>query len=825
MPKPVVTKNKTAVRWLVVAFLAVTSSAHAQTTADSVLRGMPRFKLGYSGLSASGGARAGAFLGDIGSRAALIGEETGAIDVWIWPDQLVSELRLVFKTPAQPDAIEASTVATTASARPEAATVVYEHPVFTVRQHLFVPLDEPGALILLEVESRQPLEIQVRMRADFHLTWVADQRRFLVARDKTEPFHALIGSPFATSGASRASAGTSPAELVLRVEPVTAQTHFIPIIIAAGDSASAVYRRLVSNAPLYWAQKVTHYQRLQDEVLSLETPDKRIDQAFEWSKVNLDQRLSCIDRHCGLSGAASIHSIGMSAVGNFEAVRRTLAWLASQQRDDGSMAGGIAPEDTPLWLRAYFQYWNASGDDDALEQHWPNLVRAFRWAAATDANDDGLMENAAAGAGITGVPAARDSLLTDIHLAGVWVAALEGLQQMARAAKDNRTLKDAAELAARAQRTLEEAFWKDATGIYGSALRHPDETAAAQTPRSDAALTVWPVTPISFGLLDAERSDRMLTALGSSAITADWGARMLSSRDPRYDSLHYSNGVVSPFMTGFAALAHYQQHRAWAAFELVRALARAHFDFAAGRPPELLSGASYRVLAWALPNQLLGSAMFVAPVVRGLIGWEVNAPHHAAALEPHLPADWATLRVSNLPIGADRIEAAIAREAGIYTINLRRLTQGEPISLRIAPALPLGARLERVVVNDADVPVHAEETAHDHHGVAEVQLLRDAQIEFHYTGGLAVIMTPEDVAVGASSPELRVLDFRRDGREYVVVLEGTAGSTHTLHLHAEARVRAAHGSDRFEQSGARVEAQITMPAGEGFVRKTVRVRI
>lgn len=824
MPELPVTKSETAVRWLLAAFLAVAPSAHAQTPADSALRSVPRFKLEYSGLSASGVARAGAFLGDIGRRAALLGEETGAVDVWVWPDRLVAGLRLAFETSGHEEVIEASAVARTASARPEAATVVYEHPAFTVRQHLFVPLDEAGALVLLEVESDQPLEIRVRMQTDFLLTWVPERRRFLIARGIAQPYHALIGSPFATGGASSASPGVAPGELVLRVDPEAARTQYIPIIIAAGDSASATYQRLANHAPMYWTQKVSHYKRLHATLLSLDTPENRIDQAFEWSKVNLDQRLACNpDLHCGLSSAASIQSIGMSAVGDLERVRRTLAGLASQQRADGRIAGEFAPEDTPLWLLAHFQYWNASGDDAALAQHWRSIVRAFRWAAATDANDDGLMENAMATGGAA-IGAMSGGLLVDIHLAGLWVAALDGTQHMARAMKDSRTLTDVRELAARAQRTLEETFWTDSTGIYGFALWPAGDTTAPQATRTDDALTVWPATPVAFGLLDAERSGRMLAEIGSSAITADWGARMLSIRDPRYDSLHYSNGVVSPFMTGFAALAHYQQHRAWAGFELVRAVARAHFDFSSGRPPELLSGASYRALDSPLPRQFLASAMLVVPVVRGLVGWQPDAPHHAAALEPHLPAEWTAMRVSNLRIGADRIEAAISREAGTYTINLRRLTSGGPIALRIAPALPLGARLERAVVNDADAPVQTEETAHDLHGVVEVQLVRDAQIEFHYTGGVEVITPVERVEVGSLSHELRVLDFRRDGREYVAVVEGLAGSTYTLQLRSEARVRSVGGSDSFEQSDERVTIDITMPEGDGFVRKRVRIR-
>src|SRR5688572_30043043 len=55
----------------------------------------------------------------------------------------------------------------------------------------------------------------------------------------------------------------------------------------------------------------------------------------------------------------------------------------------------------------------------------------------------------------------------------------------------------------------------------------------------------------------------------------------------------------------------------------------------------------------------------------GTIGWQADAPHRAAALEPHLPAEWSTMKVENLRVGRDRIAATIAREPGVYSIQLR----------------------------------------------------------------------------------------------------------------------------------------------------------
>jgi hypothetical protein len=181
------------------------------------------------------------------------------------------------------------------------------------------------------------------------------------------------------------------------------------------------------------------------------------------------------------------------------------------------------------------------------------------------------------------------------------------------------------------------------------------------------------------------------------------------------------------------------------------------------------------------------------------------------------------MKIENLRVGRDRIDATFTREPGVYSVHLRR-SAPSGLRLRVAPALPLGARLERVVVDDRDLAVQAEESAHDVHGVAEITLVRDAQIDFHYSGGLEVMTPIEQVEVGDAARELKVLDFRREARDYVLLLEGLAAATYQLHLRSDPRVRAVVGADAFEQTGERVTLRVTMPAGEGFVRKTLRVR-
>ena len=185
----------------------------------------------------------------------------------------------------------------------------------------------------------------------------------------------------------------------------------------------------------------------------------------------------------------------------------------------------------------------------------------------------------------------------------------------------------------------------------------------------------------AFGLLDADQAEAALTFMVDT-VHARW-----------------------PLATGFLALALYEYHREPEAFALLRSLARAEDSSA---------------------------AMFVLPLVRGLIGWDVDAPNRAIAVEPHIPAEWTSVSLTNLRAGMHDVDVSLEREAGVYRIHLSKATN-TPISLRLSPALPLGARVSAVTVNEADAPIQLEETQHDVHVVVDASLRREVTVEIEYT--------------------------------------------------------------------------------------------
>jgi glycogen debranching enzyme len=868
--------------------LAALGLAFGSPEAARAQRGIPRFPLGTSPLALAGPARPGVYLADEGRRAALFGTETGAFEAWVWPVKLVRDLDLAFKIPEYDEPIAAATVARRVEARPEGATIVYSHSTFTVRQHVFVPLDEPGALMLLEVETVRPLEVQVRMHADFdlawpgsfgggYITWVGGEKRFLLSQGGVRLYNAYIGSPFAAGGTSHPAhdAPTVPSQFTLRFDTARVTTDFIPIVIAGGamtrDSATAAYGRLLANAERYWREKVEHYARVRETQLRMRTPVPTLDRALEWAKVNLDQQLVCNpDLGCGLvagfgragpgnyrpgfgwffGGDAAINSLAMDGLGQLALVKQGLEFLAKYQRADGkitheiSQAAGRLPwftdypytffhgDTTPFFILACWEYWRASGDDAFLRALWPQLVKAFRWSASTDGDGDGLMENPLAGAGAIEVGGLGENLLTDIYLASIWTVSLEGVRAMAAALRDSRVQQEASRLFERARARLEGAYWLEGAGIYAFALLGGGEGEGTEREReggqvrTNDALTMWPATAMAFGLLDPVRSGRMLAELGSSRITADWGTRMLAWDHPLYESQHYNNGTVWGFVTGFVALAHYRYHRAWAGYDLIRDVARTSFDFARGRNPELMSGAFYKPLDTAVPQQFFATSMLVSPLVRGLLGWQPDAPAGKATLAPHLPAEWDAFSASNLAVGGSKLSVEVSKVPGAYRLRVRREAGTGPLALRVAPALPLGATVEAATVGGTAVPFTVETSPCDVHAVVEVVLDEEALVEVRHGGGLEVVTPAERLAAGDASGSLRVLDVRQEGDAHVLEVEARAGRAYDLDVRpgAGTSVTAVSGATRVASPEGMVRLRVVFGGeGAGWARRQLRI--
>ncbi len=846
-----------------------------------------KFDIARSPIELHGPARQGIYLGGVGRQAAFFGYETGEFEAWAWPLKLLHGFQLGFKIPDYTEPIPGESVAKRVIVRPELMTVVYSHATFTVRQHMVVPLHEPGLIILLDVDAVRPLEIVASFKADLDLMWPAGiggqyafydsrNRRFILSESRRE-YNAYVGSPYAVGGSTHPAHAVpdAPSVMYIAADAERLTTEFIPIVVAGGimdrDSLAALYSRLLGDAHQYYEQRVEHARKIREDFASLHTPDDQLDLALEWAKVNLDEALACNpDLGCGLvagygpsgrgrrpgfgwffGGDASINIMGILPYGGFDLARAGLSFQARNRREaDGKMPHEITQsakrtredwyrdfpyayyhaDTTPYWIVALWQYWLQTGDVDFVRENRSALRDAYRWVVEHDSDGDAIVDNTAGGLGAVEVGAIGAGLHQDIYLAGVSVESLRAVAELAAAVGDMEVAQDAAARFERATANLEREYYRVDEQVYAFGVLEGGET--------NPALTVWPATAMSFGLLDHTHAQKNLDALASHRILADWGARMLDSDHELYDPLQYNMGTVWGFVTGFASWALFNYDRPHAGYAALFANARSTFQFALGRNPELMSGAFFRTLDTTVPHQFFATSMIPTPLFRGLLGLAADAPRNALELAPRLPADWDSLSVHRYPVGSSQVDISIVRRleadrdgpapapTNVLSAHFTRSGDGPPLTIRFAPELPPGSRVLAAVANGRREPV--QDQAPGERFAVSVALDDSATVAITYEPGIAVVPRRPHPPVGYAIAALRIIDYRYDwaSGEYLLRVEGRGGRDYGIDLISPRGAPTdITGARLRERGGAEYQLRATIEGpADRYTEKTIRFK-
>ena len=805
---------------------------------DLATLSVPRFAIAPSPIELTGPVRPGEYLGVTGPRAAWLGLETGEAELWVHPLKVGNGFRLGFSTSTNGEPIPGSQIARTVHVRPELTTITYSHAAFQVRQHILAPRDTAasGILVLLEVDSPDPMEIVAEFHPVLNYMWPGSlggqyaywdgERRVFVLSESLQESNAVVGSPWATNSVEHPAhqLGDAPRTMVIPVDPERARREFIPIAVAGGtvprDTVFARYAHLIANAEELYRDTRAWADSALATTASVETPDPSLDLALEWAKINLEEQRVCNpDLGCGFvagwglsrngmrpgfgwffGGDAMINTYAMDALGQWELVAEELAFLAKYQRGDGKITHEISQaaahldwfdtypyayyhaDTTPHWMSALYQYWLASGDDDLLRELWPAYRRAWAWCLTAETDGDGIIENTVGGLGAVEVGGLGEALHQDIYLAGVWVAALEGALAMAERMEDSEVLDAAAQIAPVARETLNNAYWREADGHHAFGILAGGGT--------NDNLTVWPATAAAFGLLDDERARRTLARIAGDRVSSDWGAHMLSTESPLYHPLQYNMGTVWPFVTGFASWAQYRYRRPWAGFHLMDAVKQMTFDWSLGRHGELFSGSFYQPLDQTVPHQFFATSMLATPLLRGVFGWEPDAPNGRARLAPQLPPDWPEAAVRGLRVGETTLDVEIVQEwgegGGEQRVVIR--SEGPPLQVDFVPDVPAGASGVRVV-HEGGTGVGDPEAALPRGARTGLPLLafrvtegEATEITVTWEGGLAVAPPRIDLKPGQRSTGLRIIDLESDGDGWLLTIEGTAGHEYDIGL-------------------------------------------
>src|SRR5262245_38635169 len=211
---------------------------------------VPRFERPGSGLELGRPTRPGAFFDVVGRRSAAFGYENHGLEAWVYALKLVDDFRLSFRLEGYPLEIEGSDIASYVTVRPEATTFTYAHAAFTVRQTVFAPLNEPGIVMLLAIDSTLPLTVNVSFRPRLALMWPAglqtgdlgwdEEERLYTITEEMKRFAVVIGSPGAQDVSVmpyQEEPRDVPARFQVAVPMARMGTHYVPIVLTAGMSS------------------------------------------------------------------------------------------------------------------------------------------------------------------------------------------------------------------------------------------------------------------------------------------------------------------------------------------------------------------------------------------------------------------------------------------------------------------------------------------------------------------------------------------------------------------------------------------------------------
>jgi glycogen debranching enzyme len=806
------------------------------------------------------------FLSSVGQRAGLFGNEAGNFEAWVYPLKILRDFHLTFLVDGR--AIPAEALARTLVVRPESSTILYTGDSFAVRETFFVPVHEPGAVIIIEVETAQPLDVQVSFERDFQLEWPAGLGGTYSYWDpKLSAFHfgeeqrkfvAFAGSPTASEVQQEYDTNYSSSQENSFRLGVTGKGKATKVVVIAASvngeaEAESAYRHLTSDYSALLKESADYYRAYLDGTVSVDLPDRELQQSYDWARVSVLQGLATnpflgtglIAGYRTSGGSqrpgfawffgrdALWTSLALDAEGDFANTKVALDFLSKYQRADGkvpheiSQGASFVPwftdypypyasaDATPLYIIAMNDYVVSSGDAAFAREKWDSLWKAYQFLLSTY-DVQGLPQNSGIGHGwVEGGPLLP--IHTELYQSALAAEALRALSSLAHLTGKQDVGKKLGEDFSRQEPLLNKTFWSAENNRFAFAL----DTQNQQVDEPSVLATV----PMWFGLLDEDKAGTMIAELAAPEHEADWGMRIISSRSAKYSADGYHFGSVWPLFTGWASVGEYRYHRALPAFANLKANAQLALDGSLGHVTEVLSGDYYQPLSTSSPQQIWSAAMVVSPLLRGLFGLQTDAGACRVTLEPHVPADWTWFTLDHVRVGSTSLRLAYRKTTGDISLTVTRGGSGG-CTLEFSPAVSPRAQVIGVEMNGRRVPFQIKKSDVDQHIAVQIPVsIGENTLRIRLRNDFGLSLSSALPPLGSTSQGLRVLAESWTPARDVLTLQiaGAQGRQYELGIWNPAQVASVEGAEllRPNSESARIKVAIPENASEPYPRERI----
>ena len=818
-------RTRASLLLLIAAMVALSTSAPAQSKDN-----LSRFAWSTDSV---GSAR---FISAHGHRAAVLGYSQDGLEFWVYPFQIVSSYKVSFHPQGSATAIDGQNLLRRIIYGPEAVTRIYAGPDFIVREHIFVPIDEPGAIIRYEVESRQPIDIDIHFVPVLNLMWpggIGGQGTFWRAADsayvlaeETRRFSGSIGSPDIvahdeTPNQNRQLTRDGGLAFTIRA----GGDHPARVFITGGpqQTASAIAKQFQQSETSLEKVAADHYTALLNNMLQIETPDEAVNRALAWSEIALDQAWVCNPNlGCGLAAGYGPSRIArrpqydwffagdgmvdlpvMLAAGQYTRGREELEFILKYQDQKTGMiwhelsqsAGWIDWNRYPYmfvhveltfdFLSAVEQYFSVTGDRDFLVAHWPAIQSAYNYCRSLVGRNDGLPHIPPDKEGSR----EQEALSEELALSANWVSASQTFAELANSTGHTAEAAEASAASRKARELIPRRYWDAEQNFWISGYTR------SGTPLLDRQ--IGPVHLLAQGIFSDAQRDSILQQLATSDFQADWGTRGRASTSSTYDPNSYANGSVWAVSTSAVAAAFWSAHRPATAFPIWNSLVPWSSLDSLGHMHETLAGDYYHEEFESVPEQTWSSATFLSATVNGLLGFRLDAASNHVVFAPHLPPSWHEISLRHVRIGSAGLQFELSTSLNEIKLNIQN--SGAPLKLTFDPKIPLGAQLVKASFRGRSIPAVLETHPQDTHARVDLELPHgDSSITIASSGGVEIEPATQPVAVGDRSRGIKVTKVNLRGHTYSIDYDYLPTAVDTFELHTPWTIDHAEGA-RFEK--------------------------
>ncbi len=230
LPHPIDTKAMSFAAWVMLCILLAASPASPQAASEPPAN---------SGLTLStDSVEPARFVAVHGRRSAILGYPENGLEIWAWPFQILSGYRIGIRSRGAATETDGDRLLRRIEYAPDAVTRIYIGPDFVVREKLFVPLDQPAAIITYTVEGRGHVEIAVHFTPVLNLMWPASVGGQSTAWNNVQGPQAISGYVI-SEGTNRNTATISSPDIVSHDDTENSAIHSDTVSFAIRADHSA----------------------------------------------------------------------------------------------------------------------------------------------------------------------------------------------------------------------------------------------------------------------------------------------------------------------------------------------------------------------------------------------------------------------------------------------------------------------------------------------------------------------------------------------------------------------------------------------------------